>query len=155
MFINNNNNNDNNNNNNNIDDNNNNNNKSFSNSISVQVQFRPVFWGLAIQFYFALLILRTQWGYDAFQWLGSRIKEFLEHTDAGVNFVFGGAPVTQFNEGEFNASALTAKAFPNIPHNALIHFFAFKVFISFTCTLLYDLDSHLILNGRTVFIDGI
>ncbi|WAQ94742.1 S28A3-like protein [Mya arenaria] len=54
-------------------------------------QYKSLFWGLAIQFYFALLILRTKWGYATFQWLGDRIKEFLEHTDAGSKFVFGDA----------------------------------------------------------------
>lgn len=54
-----------------------------------KVQFRPVFWGLALQFYFALLILRTEFGYRAFEWLGDRVREFLAHTDAGSKFVFG------------------------------------------------------------------
>ncbi|XP_060603523.1 solute carrier family 28 member 3-like isoform X1 [Ruditapes philippinarum] len=54
-----------------------------------KVQFRPVFWGLALQFYFALLILRTEFGYRAFEWLGDRVREFLAHTDAGSEFVFG------------------------------------------------------------------
>ncbi|XP_053373495.1 solute carrier family 28 member 3-like isoform X2 [Mercenaria mercenaria] len=54
-----------------------------------KVQFRPVFWGLALQFYFALLILRTEFGYRAFEWLGERVREFLAHTDAGSRFVFG------------------------------------------------------------------
>lgn len=54
-----------------------------------KVSFRPVFWGLALQFYFALLILRTDAGYKAFEWLGERVSEFLAHTDAGSSFVFG------------------------------------------------------------------
>ncbi|XP_052806042.1 solute carrier family 28 member 3-like [Mya arenaria] len=82
-----------------------------------KVKFRPVFWGLAIQFYFALLILRTNWGYTAFQWLGDRIREFLEHTDAGAKFVFGEDTYT-------------------------MHFFAFKVltvvtFFSAFVSMLY------------------
>ena len=58
-------------------------------SVLIQVKFRPVFWGLALQFLFALLILRTTWGYSAFEWLGERVSEFLAHTDAGSSFVFG------------------------------------------------------------------
>lgn len=54
-----------------------------------KVNFQPVFWGLALQFYFALLILRTEFGYRAFEWLGDRVREFLAHTDAGSKFVFG------------------------------------------------------------------
>ncbi len=46
-------------------------------------------WGLTLQFIFALIILRWSFGYDAFQWLGDRISEFLAHSDAGSAFVFG------------------------------------------------------------------
>ncbi|KAH3721345.1 hypothetical protein DPMN_064267 [Dreissena polymorpha] len=86
-----------------------------------QVQFRPVFWGLALQFYFALLILRTTWGYKAFQWLGDRVSEFLEHTDAGSKFVFGAETYT-------------------------MHYFAFKVltvitFFSSIISMLYYLGA--------------
>ena len=37
----------------------------------------------------AIIILRTSWGYDTFEWLGDRIEEFLAYTDAGSEFVFG------------------------------------------------------------------
>ncbi|XP_046369656.2 solute carrier family 28 member 3-like [Haliotis rufescens] len=53
-----------------------------------RVDWHPVFWGLALQFFFAAIILRTQWGYDAFKWLGDRVTEFLAHTNAGSEFVF-------------------------------------------------------------------
>ncbi|KAL3831924.1 hypothetical protein ACJMK2_023614 [Sinanodonta woodiana] len=54
-----------------------------------KINWHPVFWGIALQYIFALLILRTIWGYQIFQWLGNRVTEFLEHTMAGVIFVFG------------------------------------------------------------------
>lgn len=54
-----------------------------------KVNWHTVFWGIAMQYVFALLILRTQWGYEMFKWLGDRVTEFLEHTMAGVLFVFG------------------------------------------------------------------
>ncbi|CAL1538783.1 unnamed protein product [Lymnaea stagnalis] len=54
-----------------------------------KVKWRPVFWGIALQLIFALLILRTSWGHDAFQWLGDRVSEFLAYTDAGSKFIFG------------------------------------------------------------------
>lgn len=60
------------------------------------MKFQTVFWGLALQFYFALLILRTSVGYNGFNWLGKRISEFLDHTDAGVEFVFGEAYVNHY-----------------------------------------------------------
>lgn len=49
-----------------------------------------------MQFYLALLILRTSVGYDAFTWLGKRVSEFLDHTDAGVEFVFGKSYVDHY-----------------------------------------------------------
>ncbi|KAK3103289.1 hypothetical protein FSP39_018224 [Pinctada imbricata] len=54
-----------------------------------KVKWRPVFWGLAIQFIFALLILRTDPGFQAFDWLGDRVQEFLSYSDSGAIFVFG------------------------------------------------------------------
>jgi len=54
-----------------------------------KVKWRPVVWGLAIQFILALIILRWDFGYQAFVWLGNRVAEFLDHTDAGSSFVFG------------------------------------------------------------------
>ena len=38
---------------------------------------------------FALIVLRTVWGYEAFKWLGERIQEFMEYSDAGAAFIFG------------------------------------------------------------------
>ncbi|XP_052095831.1 solute carrier family 28 member 3-like isoform X2 [Mytilus californianus] len=54
-----------------------------------RVNWRPVFWGLEIQFYFALAIIKWPVGNDIFQWCGDRVTEFLAHTDAGAGFVFG------------------------------------------------------------------
>ncbi|XP_062608441.1 solute carrier family 28 member 3-like [Saccostrea cucullata] len=54
-----------------------------------KVKWRPIFWGFALQYIFALVILRTKWGYLAFQWLGDRILEFLNFSNAGAMFVFG------------------------------------------------------------------
>ncbi|KAK6166059.1 hypothetical protein SNE40_022840 [Patella caerulea] len=54
-----------------------------------KVNWHPIFWGLALQYFFALIILRTQPGYELFDWLGDRVTEFLEYTDAGSEFVFG------------------------------------------------------------------
>lgn len=56
-----------------------------------QVNWHPVFWGMAIQYIFALIIIRTSWGYDAFDWLGARVTELLAYSNAGAIFVFGDA----------------------------------------------------------------
>ncbi|XP_052800358.1 solute carrier family 28 member 3-like [Mya arenaria] len=54
-----------------------------------KVNWHTVFWGIALQYVFALLILRTETGYQIFKWLGDRVTEFLEHTMAGILFAFG------------------------------------------------------------------
>ncbi|KAM8860766.1 sodium/nucleoside cotransporter 1 [Synchiropus picturatus] len=54
-----------------------------------QVAWRPVFWGLGIQFCLGLFIIRTQPGLVAFQWLGKQVQIFLDYTKEGSSFVFG------------------------------------------------------------------
>ncbi|XP_037652780.1 solute carrier family 28 member 3 isoform X2 [Choloepus didactylus] len=54
-----------------------------------RVYWRPIFWGIGLQFLFGLLILRTKLGFMAFDWLGRQVQIFLGFTDAGASFVFG------------------------------------------------------------------
>ncbi|XP_037349921.1 solute carrier family 28 member 3 [Talpa occidentalis] len=54
-----------------------------------KVYWRPVFWGIGLQFLLGLLILRTDPGFMAFDWLGKQVQTFLEYTNAGASFVFG------------------------------------------------------------------
>lgn len=42
--------------------------------LSVQVYWRPVFWGIGLQFLLGLLILRTNPGFIAFDWLGRQVQ---------------------------------------------------------------------------------
>ncbi|XP_012504681.1 PREDICTED: sodium/nucleoside cotransporter 2 [Propithecus coquereli] len=53
------------------------------------VNWRTVFWGLGLQFVFGILVIRTDPGFNAFQWLGEQIQIFLNYTVAGSSFVFG------------------------------------------------------------------
>ncbi|XP_022111135.1 solute carrier family 28 member 3-like isoform X2 [Acanthaster planci] len=53
------------------------------------VKWRPVIWGLALQFILGLFILRTSIGFEIFNFLGDVVQTFLEFTDAGSEFVFG------------------------------------------------------------------
>ena len=55
----------------------------------LKVNWRIVVWGIGLQILLALTILRTSWGFDAFDWLGKRVTEFHEHVDAGSKFLFG------------------------------------------------------------------
>ncbi|XP_046568403.1 solute carrier family 28 member 3-like isoform X1 [Haliotis rubra] len=54
-----------------------------------RVNWHPVFWGMTIQYVFACLILKTTWGYGAFEWLGNRMTEILDYSNTGAQFVFG------------------------------------------------------------------
>ncbi|XP_060086045.1 solute carrier family 28 member 3-like [Ylistrum balloti] len=78
----------------------------FSND-PARVKWRPVFWGLVLQFLFALLILRWRFGFLAFKWLGERVYEFLSYTDKGSIFVFG----EKYTDHFFAFKALTVVVF--------------------------------------------
>ncbi|KAH9524879.1 hypothetical protein Btru_028135, partial [Bulinus truncatus] len=54
-----------------------------------KVNWHPVFWGLIIQFAFAVLTLRTQIGYDVFKWVGDLVHSFVRLSDKGSAFVLG------------------------------------------------------------------
>ncbi|XP_064153160.1 solute carrier family 28 member 3-like isoform X1 [Anguilla rostrata] len=54
-----------------------------------RVSSRVVVWGVALQFLFGLLILRTKAGFTAVDWLGQQVEVFLAYTDDGSRFVFG------------------------------------------------------------------
>eukprot|EP00062_Callorhinchus_milii_P020782 gi/632976858/ref/XP_007905023.1/ PREDICTED: solute carrier family 28 member 3 [Callorhinchus milii] len=56
-----------------------------------KVPWRTVFWGLGLQFILGIVCLRTQVGFNVFNWLGSQVQFFLQYTDAGSKFVFGDA----------------------------------------------------------------
>uniref|UniRef100_A0A670Z5C4 Sodium/nucleoside cotransporter n=1 Tax=Pseudonaja textilis TaxID=8673 RepID=A0A670Z5C4_PSETE len=53
------------------------------------VPWSAVLWGLGLQFALGLFIIRTEPGFQAFQWMGNQIQAFLNYTTAGSSFVFG------------------------------------------------------------------
>ncbi|CAL8293715.1 unnamed protein product [Boreogadus saida] len=53
------------------------------------VSWRPVLWGLGMQFCMGLFVIRSEPGLIAFQWLGDQVQIFLNYTKAGSSFVFG------------------------------------------------------------------
>ncbi|CAE8617406.1 unnamed protein product [Polarella glacialis] len=53
------------------------------------VVWRPVLWGIGMQLFLGLVILRTKFGYEAFRWLGEQVADFLACADEGSRFVFG------------------------------------------------------------------
>ena len=51
--------------------------------------WRTVVWGLALQFVFALLILKTPWGAAVFDFTGRAINKLVLFSNEGCQFVFG------------------------------------------------------------------
>jgi CNT family concentrative nucleoside transporter len=97
------------------------------------VNWRTVLWGMALQFGFALLILKLEIGgrrpiYDFFSAVANGVKRFLEFTDVGSIFVFGVlADQPKLGEvlGPANGFIFAFKALPTI------------IFISSFFTVLY------------------
>lgn len=88
---------------------------------------RTVLWGVALQFVFACLILKTPWGAALFSFLGSAVQQLIRFANQGTSFVFG--PLAD--------TSTMAKAFPG---NSLV--FAILVtgtiiIVSCLSTLLY------------------
>ncbi|XP_076824620.1 solute carrier family 28 member 3-like isoform X1 [Clavelina lepadiformis] len=54
-----------------------------------RVIWRPVLWGLLIQYCMGLFILRTDAGFDAFNWVGNLAQTFINYAQAGSEFLFG------------------------------------------------------------------
>jgi pyrimidine nucleoside transport protein len=53
-----------------------------------KVKFRPVLGGIFIQFIFGYVVIRTQWGFDAIEFLADVFTTLLGYTVAGSSFVF-------------------------------------------------------------------
>jgi CNT family concentrative nucleoside transporter len=51
--------------------------------------WRTVLWGLALQFSFALLILKTPWGEVLFRFMGNAVQQLIRFSNEGCKFVFG------------------------------------------------------------------
>ena len=53
------------------------------------IKLKTVAWGLGLQFLFAVIVLRTAMGQNAFAWIGSQITQLLAFARFGSSFVFG------------------------------------------------------------------
>jgi len=53
------------------------------------INWRSVGGGFALQIIFALMVLKTAWGRDFFEFMNKVILKLLSFTDAGASFVFG------------------------------------------------------------------
>merc|ERR1719285_1659124 len=54
-----------------------------------EIKWRPVIWGLFLQWIFGYIVLNTHWGFDAFDWLSDQVTRYLRYSDVGAEFVFG------------------------------------------------------------------
>ena len=53
------------------------------------IKLKTVAWGLGLQFFFALIVLKTGVGQQAFKVMGDKIQELLGFATVGSSFVFG------------------------------------------------------------------
>ncbi len=53
------------------------------------IRWRTVLWGIGLQLFLGIFILKTTLGLGIFQWLGNGVKTFLDFSDVGAEFVFG------------------------------------------------------------------
>jgi len=54
-----------------------------------QIKWRPVIWGLFLQWIFGEIVLKSTWGFEAFDWLSNQVTRYLSYSDVGAEFVFG------------------------------------------------------------------
>src|SRR5688572_22490967 len=70
------------------------------------IKWRVVGIGLALQFAFAFVVLKTELGREFFSWLGSAITHVLEYSKVGAGFVFGQLADSQASTGMVFAAAV-------------------------------------------------
>ena len=86
--------------------------------------WHTVIWGLALQFFFALLILKTRLGHDVFDFTGRAIRKLILFSNEGCKFVFG--PLADDN--------MMGQAFPG-------HALVFAVLVTGTIIIVAALSS--------------
>ena len=63
--------------------------------------WRTVLWGLALQFIFAVLILKTPWGAAVFDFTGRAINKMIQFSNEGCQFVFGPLAIDSMMQAAF------------------------------------------------------
>ena len=107
------------------------------------VVWRHVLWGLGLQFLMGLLILRWSLGKAVFDCIGTKVKTFLDYTDAGSGFVFGYLVTQQpFYPGALNDTTAKAVAEDINGTKGIGFVFMFKVlsiiyFFNFMVSILF------------------
>src|SRR4051812_40097729 len=70
------------------------------------IRFKIIAIGLALQFAFALFVLRVPFGRDLFARAGHSVDKFLGYSEAGASFVFGELGKKSGNLGFFFAFSI-------------------------------------------------
>ncbi|XP_048753840.1 solute carrier family 28 member 3-like isoform X2 [Ostrea edulis] len=91
-----------------------------------KVIWRPVLGGLALQFFFAALILKTDVGQAVFEFLGTQVQTFLSFTNTGTKFVFG----DKYTDHPFAMMVLPVIVFFSCAISVLYYIGAMQVVIS-------------------------
>ena len=111
------------------------------------IAWRPVLWGLGLQFLLGLIILRWELGKSVFDCLGRKVKTFLDFTDAGSGFVFGYLVTLQpFNPTALNhtVSRTVAQDINNSHSIGFVFFFqvlSIIYFFNFVVSILFYLGT--------------
>ncbi|XP_031330960.1 solute carrier family 28 member 3-like isoform X2 [Photinus pyralis] len=84
------------------------------------IKWRPVFWGLILQFGFGLLTIRWDVGRNIFDCLGNKTSKFLSYASNGSAFVYGEFLV--YREAVFAFQALSTIYFLGFIINILYHY---------------------------------
>lgn len=54
------------------------------------INIRTIIGGLAIQIFFAFIVLKWEVGQSALEWLSLKIQDIINYTNVGIDFLFGG-----------------------------------------------------------------
>jgi CNT family concentrative nucleoside transporter len=54
-----------------------------------KISFKTLIWGVGLQFFFAVFVLRFSFGRNLLTWAGSGVNQLLSYSFAGSSFVFG------------------------------------------------------------------
>lgn len=61
----------------------------FNNLVKyIQIKWRPVIWGLILQFILGLITLRWPVGRSIFQCMSGKVATFLDYAKVGASFIF-------------------------------------------------------------------
>ncbi|MDH5760515.1 MAG: NupC/NupG family nucleoside CNT transporter [Gemmatimonadota bacterium] len=109
-----------------------------------RIPWRVVLWGVALQFLFALVILKTSFGAGFFEGVSGGVRALLRYADAGGRFLFGNLVGNEIPVGEGVAGSNDPIAVTEGVVARSGAFFAFHVlptiiFVSSVMAVLYHL----------------